>query len=282
MCLIVAKPKGVAVPSVAEFELWFKAHPDGAGLMFNDHGSVHIMKGLMSIDEVLLINDTIATLVDTTNTDIVWHFRQATKGTVKPENTHPYPISNLHIDLTALDVTCNIGIAHNGVIWEYNEKIAKDKLSTHTDVTDTQLFISEHLYDMRKGLRNPHIKKFIGVFTNSKFALLDMHGIDLIGDFIEDKGIYYSNNGYLPSQAFAYTYTYDGEEMDYAYCNKVWKVTQCDYCGETDVTFYAVNGALVCSECYKIMVDDDDDDEDDEEDAYYRLLETRVQNLKIS
>lgn len=276
MCLIVAKPKGIAVPKADDFKKWFTNHPDGAGVMFNDKGRTHIMKGAMQITDLLLLNETIDTMVDITNTDVVWHFRQATKGGKKQGNTHPYPIANTHLDLTALDITTDIGIAHNGIIYEYSGKVDEKKLTEYNDVTDTQLFISEHLYGMRKFLHNAQFKKLVAVLTGSKFAMLDYMGIDTIGEFIEDGGLLFSNIGYKSAITYAQPYYYyQVDKYNYSPYGDD-DFGKCDICTEKCDDLYYYEDMYLCEKCYEIY----GEDEVDKEEAQYRAGVESLRKLK--
>ena len=95
-----------------------------------------------------------------------------------------------------LALLCSIKMPHNGIIPISEE--GKEHLS------DTQIFIknvlaNDDIYNTiytdvyTQDLIQQHI-------NGDRLAFLSpIYGILLIGDFVEDTGIYYSNGGYLPT-----------------------------------------------------------------------------------
>ena len=196
MCIIAVKPIGEELMERRILENCFNYNNDGAGLMYNLDGKVYIEKGYMNFKNFynrLLELDKEIGLKDR---GLVVHFRITTSGGTCMENCHPFPISNKGKDLKRLNFVTDIGVAHNGIISGY----IPPKGSPYSD---TQLFIKNYLYDIKKEhedfLTNPSLLFAIEKTVGSKLAFLDGEGnITLVGKFIEEEdGCSYSNETYL-------------------------------------------------------------------------------------
>jgi predicted glutamine amidotransferase len=185
MCIIVVIPKKKQLPSDEILRRCFIQNPDGAGLMYIHDSSVVIEKGIMDINNVLKIIKDIHTNYGK-KSPIVIHFRIGTSGKKKsPECTHPFPISNDYRDLYRLSTVCNSAIAHNGIIYQYEER--KSSLS------DTMFFCK-----MLTGLTSPSmIKRALNGHNTSRFVYMNGDGIIIrTGSWLNHKGIFYSNMTY--------------------------------------------------------------------------------------
>lgn len=87
------------------------ANPDGAGFAYATGDAVEISKGYMTYDA---LHAGLATVPD--DAPLIIHFRIGTSGGYGPEVTHPFPITRDLDALHALDVTCPVAIAHNGIL----------------------------------------------------------------------------------------------------------------------------------------------------------------------
>lgn len=220
MCIIVAKKKGVLLPFKKTLKKCFENNSDGAGLMYVKDGKVIIDKGYMSFGEFYKRIKRLKQEFngDLTDKALVFHFRIGTAGNNSQENCHPYPITDNLEDFHALDITTDLGIVHNGIITEYNPKGKDEK----DDMNDTQVFIRDYINKFRElnsdFWRNDFVKKLIlKESKQNKFAILDGdEDIQLIGDFQEKEGIYYSNGTY---KSWYYNGCYDwgyyGSGYDY-------------------------------------------------------------------
>ena len=192
MCIIACKPIGLQMPDEDTItNMWF-SNPDGAGLMYNHKGKVHIEKGFMKIDDFLDALDRISKSVDLTQCGVVMHFRIATHGGTRPENTHPFPISSSIPVLKKLRLTTDVGVAHNGII--HNTPRSKD-------ISDTMEYIAAQLAPLKAALprfwENKNAMLLVKNAIDSKMAFLDGTGkIRTIGDFTEHEGLLYSNHSY--------------------------------------------------------------------------------------
>lgn len=195
MCIIAAKPAGIAMPSDETIETMWYANPDGAGFMYAKDGRVQIEKGFMSLDAFTSALARAAKETDLAATGVVLHFRIATHGGTKPENTHPFPVSGSMAALRKLRVTTDLGVAHNGII---RTVIPRDK-----NTSDTMEFIASELSLLYKGCpkfyEDKNLMQLVEELCGSKLAFLLGDGsIHTVGRFNECGGILYSNYSYEP------------------------------------------------------------------------------------
>ena len=181
MCLIVFKPKGVKWDFDA-LENGFWENPDGAGIMYQTKGGVRIEKGFTDPEVLIQLLEESPQLV---NVNVVVHFRYATHGTVGVANCHPFPVAReVGEEYSTL---VDIGIAHNGII---------PGMRADTEKSDTVQYIENTLSGMKDKLFYKRTAKKLIKETFSKFAIMDKNRVNLIGEFIEDSGLYYSNEAY--------------------------------------------------------------------------------------
>ena len=177
MCIIIVVPKGEKLPDKDIFKNCFSNNKDGIGYMYRTKNKVRIKKGFFNLDEFY---NSVNNVKDS---EIVIHFRYATHGNISSGNCHPFPLTKDVKELTQTKIDTQIGIVHNGII--AGAKITKgDKLS------DTMVFI--------KTLDIDNIKDISQKVTVSdgKFIIMTRYKTFMIGDFIFDEGIYYSNHSY--------------------------------------------------------------------------------------
>lgn len=192
MCIAVAKPADVQLPETSILENCFMSNPDGGGFSFVKNNVVHIVKGLMTIEEYLYaLKEANLKQRDA----ILYHFRIATTGSVVPENCHPFPLSNKVDDLKATEHKGECSLIHNGVLGYTTDK--KD------DLSDTQQFTRDLAdlggYKALKSLRR--IINLVAHESSSKFAVLTKFStIWMMGHFQKHKGIFYSNSTYQDYQ----------------------------------------------------------------------------------
>lgn len=191
MCIIAAKNKGIAMPDEKILRNCFEHNPDGAGVMWTENNSVNIRKGFMSYkafnDFIVNLNNRIC-LKDTA---MVMHFRITTHGSTNPQSCHPFPVSGKIRDVKKTSIKTDIGAAHNGVI----------PVHCIPKLSDTQTYIVNKLSVIHKiqpdFYMHEYFMKRIEDEIKSKMCFLTSDGgIYTIGEFIEDKGILYSNSSY--------------------------------------------------------------------------------------
>ena len=217
MCVICCKPAGIEMPTQTYIDNMWNRNSDGAGLMYAVDGKVHIEKGFMDYEDFKDKLEELALKYDLTKLPLVMHFRITTHGGTKPENCHPFPISDSTGILSKLRQTTDIGVAHNGII----------DITPRKGISDTMEYIISQLAPLKKAVPKFYENKFlIQMISNaidSKMAFLTGKGdIYTIGNFEEDNGIMYSNTSYKYGWSYGnYKYSsstaltsYDWEVMD--------------------------------------------------------------------
>ena len=198
MCIIAAKPAGVAMPSRDTIRTMWDGNRDGAGLMYLEGGKVTIEKGFMTYKSFAKKLDQLEKRLDLTRTPVVMHFRITTHGGTKPENCHPFPITDSIGALKKLTSRTDIGVAHNGII----------HIIPRSGISDTMEYIASQLAPLKRALprfyENKNAMLLVKNAIESKMAFLTKEGkIYTVGDFIEDEGVLYSNGSYLkPSMRY--------------------------------------------------------------------------------
>ena len=242
MCIVVYKKIGKELPSRDILKNCFVNNPDGAGFMYNHKNKVIIEKGFMTWEAFDVALANVEKSVDVRKTAMVLHFRITTQGGINQECTHPFPLSDNMDDLKLLRTTRNIGIAHNGII---------SLTSTYSKVnySDTMKFITDYLsliITNKDYYKSDKTLKLIKRLCGSKLAILDYTGhCELIGDFVEDNGFYYSNSSYQQSKIkVAKTTTpysfddYDYWELFYNYKTDEYEFdSKCPYIVDGDTSY---------------------------------------------
>ena len=214
MCIIINKPKGVAVPDSATIKQCWASNPHGAGVMYSTGKEVVIKKGFMTLEE---FEQCISEIENPTERGIVYHFRITSHGGTNQQNTHPFPISGDIEDLKLLELTTDIGFAHNGII-----SLTSSDADIHKyGISDTMVFLEKYVSKIFK-LSNRKLKQevldLIDDLGKSKFSLINPKGeIFELGFFIEDQatGLSFSNSSYKPYVPKVYNYTYGGKTYSY-------------------------------------------------------------------
>lgn len=219
MCIIVAKNKGIQLPTKNTLKECFKNNNDGAGLMYVKDGKVIVEKGLMTFEELWHKVKALKKMFNSDLTDkaIVFHFRIGTHGENDGATTHPFPISGNAEDLRATYFETDIAMAHNGIISSFNY----DKV-----LSDTQSFIKDFVSvfkDLNKDFyKNERVMKLItdkANISSNKLCFLDKNeNIYWYGNKVEDNGIIYSNSTYKePKYYYTQSYNYNYYDYDYDY-----------------------------------------------------------------
>ena len=193
---------GIEFPSKETLENCFSYNSDGAGIMFANDGKVSAMKGFMKFNTFYSTFEKLQKKYGK-ETAFCFHFRIGTHGEKKsPAYCHPFPLSNKDEELKALKFTGKMGIMHNGIIYTY-------KRGGNSGLSDTMEFVADIAYPLLSKnpdpLKKPNLQIFQNILENSRLCTLQGSGqIQLIGDFIHDEGIYYSNDTY---KKITYDYT---------------------------------------------------------------------------
>ena len=197
MCIICISKKGIRQPSASEFKQMWDSNSHGAGYMVARGGAVDIHKGLMNY------KDFMRSVKEEKFTDddvVIYHFRISTQAGVNPYMTHPFPFTADIENTRLLDVRCNLGIVHNGII--------RITSNGDKDYSDTALFITQYLPALIRDvddIHRPDVLRCIEDLAGSKLAFLDGAGnVETVGKFITEKsGLMFSNTTYKPA---SYTY----------------------------------------------------------------------------
>lgn len=192
MCIIVAKPQGVEMPSYRILSNCFDTNSDGAGFMIANGKTVSIKKGFMDWNSFV---EAIEKAGDLTERSVVMHFRIATHGDVQPGCCHPFPVTDDKAKLSARFTESRVAVAHNGII---------SGMKTDKNTSDTMAYISSVIAPIRRMsedfMHNDNALDIMEATVGSKLCFLDNSGdIVTIGQFIEDDGVFYSNTSYLNS-----------------------------------------------------------------------------------
>lgn len=182
MCVILVKPANIDIPEKTLKKCW-KANPDGAGIMFSLDSKLFIAKGFMTFPTFLEYYTNLK------NLNMVIHFRWASAGEIRPEQTHPFRINK------------RLGVCHNGTIQAIKiKKELIDSQDSKTQPSDTQLFVNNILKGLPTGFLNNEstidlIKEYC---YGSVMVFMDNRGeIKIVGEYnpqVVINGVWYSND----------------------------------------------------------------------------------------
>lgn len=268
MCIIVSKSIGVEPPTKRTLLNCFNNNADGAGFMVAYNNEVIINKGFMSFDDFWnAYNEFLTTLkVNAKEVAIIYHFRITTQGGIKQSLTHPYPITSSYDEMRLLRSKCKIALAHNGIISTYAERLnwnAKTKSYAEVEYNDTMTFVKKCVNVVLRGdnelLKDKDTCELLGEVAKSKLALLDYTGhITLIGHFIENNGVFYSNATYQEQKLFAnyyWNYHFDNTSGSKKSKKKAKNNENCGFRTTADIIKDAENEVNLLDERY--YTDDD-------------------------
>ena len=199
MCIIVAKPMGVNLPSRQTLLNCFNNNSDGAGFMYANGKTVCIHKGFFDFDEFY---ETLLLLDDIKDTSIVMHFRISTHGGVNTACCHPFPVSDDLEQLGKADNENRVCVAHNGVI---------QGMKTSKGISDTMAYIMDVIVPIRRlsedFMHNDNAIDLLRNTCGSKLCFLDNAGdIVTIGEFHEVDGVLFSNYTYAAKTYYMNSY----------------------------------------------------------------------------
>ena len=243
MCIIVAKPAGIPMPTISTLKTCWENNSDGAGIMWADGGAVQIRKGFMAWEDFA---DALDALGDLTDRAAVLHFRITTHGGTRPECCHPFPVSSCDSDLRATSTCAPLAAAHNGII---------SGMSTDATTSDTMAYIRDVLAPLSRAvpslIYSDDVLGAVEVTLGSKMALLDASGeLVTLGKFEEVGGVLYSNDSYAAPRwgyrsysaawsgyAEAYAKYYGADDEDgaaIADLSEILPWEACEYCDMAD------------------------------------------------
>jgi hypothetical protein len=208
MCIIVVKPFDQPLPPKETIKICFENNADGAGYMYRRRGVIHIVKGFFDVEALW------KSLQGVQNEDVCIHFRWATHGAVNRGNCHPFPLTKSVHEMQNTRAHCTIGIAHNGII---------SGMKPSKVISDTMVFIKNIEQDKKL------TKQFMQ--GDGKFCVMTTEKTLLVGDFIYDKGCYYSNDGYKSVVIYKIS---SGDNKLYLACMQC-NLKTCEGCPELDL-----------------------------------------------
>lgn len=209
MCVIAFYPKGLPFNN-GELKNCFKNNPDGAGVMWQDGGKVHIKKGFMEQKAFFKFLKTLPTDVDR-----VLHFRIATSGKVSGACCHPFPVANDFKTMMQTEIEVPVAYAHNGVLTDYTPKEGMK-----SPFSDTMVFgkeVLDHLVQKHIDLFDPVIDVMIeSTIDGDRMVIMNDHEVVTMGKFITStvSGAQYSNGSYTYDRSLWKSYTYGGGYYD--------------------------------------------------------------------
>lgn len=249
MCIIVYKPKDVKFPSIETLQNCYKNNNDGCGFMYLNKGKVTIQKGFRDFETFYKTVSKISTKLP-----VVMHFRISTQGGVKEGLTHPYPLCTDYESMRKLKNTCEVGIAHNGII-----RLTSDYGLHDIDYNDTMTFIKEYaslIIDTPQFYKDGNKVNLLAKLAGSKLAIMSNDGnVELIGDFLEVDGCYYSNDTYKDYKSRYLNWDYTS---DYPYYNDLdwtdeyWTASGYDFnyeTGECPCAYSGYSYPYYCRNC---------------------------------
>ena len=192
MCIIAVSRRGVKQPSLDQFRSMFDRNPDGAGYMYARNGKVVIHKGFMDFTDFYR---AVCEENFTESDPVVYHFRISTQAGVNPQMTHPFPLTAVRENCEKLDLTCSVGIAHNGII-----RMTSDHKETR--FSDTVIFITDYMTKLirkQADITDAAVNTMIDHLTNSKWAIMDGSTGDIVtvGQFQNVDGVLFSNGTFV-------------------------------------------------------------------------------------
>ena len=188
MCVIVAKPKGVKMPSLDVLRRCWERNPDGAGIAYTVDDGVRIDKGYMSFEEYVDHLQDLEFDLGLDERDVLLHFRIATAGGITPGMTHPFPLSASTAALRRRSQTTEVAVAHNGHIY---------MMPQMAGLSDTAVYIKTRLSTFygrdRRFWKSRDTMRLIAAEISSKMTILSPDGLRFIGEFYNIEDVYYSN-----------------------------------------------------------------------------------------
>lgn len=214
MCIAIAKPMGVDIPTDDILTNCFNNNPDGAGFAFNHNNEVIIRKGYMKLKDFLDAFHKYNEKFDFKNRGVLIHTRITTHGGTNPQMCHPFPINSDEGALKKIEYVSPFAVIHNGIISLTSADATKKK-----DMSDTAIFVQKYLTKIAKNKKwfgNKANIELIEELIDSKMAILNGSGkIIMTSGFTEDNGIFYSNSSYKENR-YSRVYNWDWYD-DYDY-----------------------------------------------------------------
>jgi hypothetical protein len=145
-----------------------------------------------------------------------------------------------------VDLAVSRALAHNGIL----HKFAPPK---SLKVSDTMYFIYKNHKNINRILKD----------TDGKFVLMTSTKTQIFGEFVQEDGVFYSNNGYsAPASKYWGVATGKSKKAKKQTRMSVYdpeQVIKCCECGEKVKrisAIHVINNKYICSACYDQIVQD--------------------------
>lgn len=184
MCIIAVKLAKSKHPTPEQLKAMWTKNDDGAGIAYPDvNGGITVVKGLMTFEAFM---EAMQPLLEIENSHYVLHFRIGTHGSMGPDMTHPFWLTEN-----------KVALAHNGILPFTAMLGANDERSdTAAFVQDILNKLPEKWYEDDKWIHV--VEEYMGQWN--KMAVIDPEGVVFLNlsQWIEDKdsGMWYSNTSY--------------------------------------------------------------------------------------
>lgn len=199
MCVIMVSPIGEKVAKEVFRRMW-RANDDGFGMFFRTKEGVGLIKGLMDFQEAW---EHYADLP--AGVPHVLHFRLATHGGVRPELTHPFVVHE-NSPIYMRGVIQAPVLAHNGVWSLYSTKLNQTRLNG--PVSDSRILAAYigSLYGGKRRLKEVIERHHGEIASAGRVVVVDPEEwrIYLVGAWIKDGNLLYSNTSYLDTYGYGY------------------------------------------------------------------------------
>lgn len=188
MCIIAYAKNGVKIEENV-IRTMFEGNPDGAGVMWKplDGGNIEIRKGFMDVESLLKAWNKIPV-----ECEKAIHCRIATSGKISKECCHPFPVRPKTDMMKKAVDKCYMALMHNGVISQ-----CTPKNGMKATCSDTMVFAAKYLYPLQKQIDKECIQDLLESFVESRLLIMRANAPTImLGNWVEDKGVYYSNTSY--------------------------------------------------------------------------------------
>lgn len=188
MCIIAYAKNGVKIEENV-IRTMFEGNPDGAGVMWKplDGGNIEIRKGFMDVESLLKAWNKIPV-----ECERAIHCRIATSGKISKGCCHPFPVRPKTDMMKKAVDKCYMALMHNGVISQ-----CTPKSGMKATCSDTMVFAAKYLYPLQKQIDKECIQDLLESFAASRLLIMRANAPTImLGNWVEDKGVYYSNTSY--------------------------------------------------------------------------------------
>ncbi len=188
MCIIAYAKNGVKIEENV-IRTMFEGNPDGAGVMWKplDGGNIEIRKGFMDVESLLKAWNKIPV-----ECEKAIHCRIATSGKISKGCCHPFPVRPKTDMMKKAVDKCYMALMHNGVISQ-----CTPKNGMKATCSDTMVFAAKYLYPLQKQIDKECIQDLLESFVESRLLIMRANAPTImLGNWVEDKGVYYSNTSY--------------------------------------------------------------------------------------